>query len=42
MQKYETLPLWAQLLLSFVVVGIPMIITVFFAVEAFKGFYYGG
>ena len=42
MQKYETLPLWAQLLLSFIVVGIPMIITVFFTVEAFKKFYYGG
>ena len=42
MQKYDTLPLWAQLVLSFVVVGIPMIITAFFTVEAFKKFYHGG
>ena len=42
MQKYDTLPMWAQCLVSFVCVGIPMIVAAFFVAQALTKFYHGG
>ena len=42
MQKYDTLPLWAQCLVSFVFVGVPMIAAAFFVAHFLTKFYYGG
>ena len=42
MLKYDTLPMWAQCLVSFVCVGIPMIVAAFFLAQALTKFYYGG
>jgi len=42
MQRYDTLPLWAQCLVSFVCVGIPLLVAAFFIAQAMEEFYYGG
>ena len=41
-QKYDTLPLWAQCIVLFVFVGIPMLVAAFFVAYFGTRFYYGG
>ena len=41
MKKYDTLPLWAQCLVSFTFVGIPMIAAAFCVAYFWSRFYYG-
>lgn len=41
MRKYDTLPLWAQCLVSFVFVGIPLLAAAFCVAYFGTQFYYG-
>ena len=41
-QKYDTLLLWAQCIVLFVFVGIPMLVAAFFVAYFGTRFYYGG
>ena len=41
MRKYDTLPLWAQCLVSFVFVGLPLLAAAFFVAYIGTQFYYG-
>ena len=41
MKKYDTLPIWAQCLASFVFVGLPMFAAAFGVAYFWNQFYYG-